>query len=341
MKADLSTEYMGLKLPHPIVAAACPLTGDLDTLRRLEDAGIAAAVLPSLFEEQIEHEEMENHRFREMHANAFAEAMTYFPDMDEYNSGLDKYLDHIRAAKTAVSIPVIASLNGSTPGGWVRYATQLQEAGADALELNVYLVANDVHQTADSTERHYIELVQTVKEAISIPLSVKIGPYFSSLPNISARLFAAGADGLAIFNRYLYPDIDLDTLDFTTELTLTTSDDMRMPLRWVGILRAELPDASLAATGGVNTTSDIVKLLLVGADITMIAGVLYKKGPEVVSDLISGLQSWLDEREYKSVGQMKGSMCAGFAAYHAAYNRANYMEMLVNFSAPDAVRNSQ
>ncbi|MEZ6035454.1 MAG: dihydroorotate dehydrogenase-like protein [Planctomycetaceae bacterium] len=337
MTADLSTQYMGLQLPHPIVAAACPLTGELDMLRRLEDAGVAAVVLPSLFEEQIEHDEMENHRFRETHANAFAEAMTFFPDMDEYNSGLDKYLDHIRAAKSAVSTPVIASLNGSTPGGWVRYATQLQEAGADALELNVYLVANDVHQTADDTERHYVELVQSVKEAISIPLSVKIGPYFSSLPNISARLFAAGANGLAIFNRYLYPDIDLDTLEFTTELTLTTSDDLRMPLRWIGILRGELPDASLAATSGVNTTTDIVKLLLVGADITMIAAVLYKQGPEVVTDLISGLQSWLDEREYKSVRQMKGSMCAGFAAYREAYNRANYMEMLVNFTAPDAV----
>ena len=335
MTADLSTAYMGLQLPHPIIAAACPLTGDLDMLRRLEDAGVAAAVLPSLFEEQIEHDEMENHRFRETYAEAFAEAMTYFPEMDEYNSGLDKYLDHIQAAKASVSIPVIASLNGSTPGGWVRYATRLQEAGADALELNVYLVAQDSQKTADEIERHYLELVRMVKEAISIPLSVKIGPYFSSMPNFASRLFDAGADGMVIFNRYLYPDINLDTREFTTELTLTTSDDMRVPLRWIGILRGELLSASLAATSGINTTSDIVKMLLVGADVTMIAGVLYKKGPEVVSELITGLRSWLEEREYESVRQMKGSMCARFAAYRPAYDRANYMEMLVNFAAPD------
>ena len=335
MTVDLSTEYMGLQLPHPIVAAACPLTGDLDILRRLEDAGVAAAVLPSLFEEQIEHDEMENHRFREAHAEAFPEATSFFPEMDEYNSGLDKYLDHIRAAKTGVSIPVIASLNGSTPGGWVQYATRLEDAGADALELNVYLVANNSQQTADEIERHYIELVRTVKAAISIPLSVKIGPYFSSLPNFAARLFESGADGLVIFNRYLYPDINLDTREFTTELTLTTSDDVRVPLRWIGILRGELPDASLAATSGINTTHDVVKLLLVGADITMIAGVLFKQGPDVVSQLVKGLRTWLEEREYKSVQQLKSSMCGRFAAYRPAYDRANYMETLINYTGPD------
>lgn len=335
MSADLRTEYMGLQLPHPIVAAACPLTGDLDVLRRIEDAGVAAAVLPSLFEEQIEHDEMENHRFREAHAEAFPEATTFFPEMDEYNSGLDKYLDHIQAAKAGVSIPVIASLNGSTPGGWVRYATRLEEAGADALELNVYLVANNSQKTADDIEQHYIELVHTVKAAISIPLSVKIGPYFSSLPNFAGRLFASGADGLVIFNRYLYPDINLDTREFTTELKLTTSEDVRVPLRWIGILRGEIPDASLAATSGINTTHDVVKLLLAGADITMIAGVLFKQGPEVISQLVAGLRSWLEEREYESVRQLKGSMCARFAAYRPAYDRANYMETLVNYTGPD------
>lgn len=335
MAADLSTAYMGLPLPHPIVAAACPLTGDLDVLRRLEDAGVAAAVLPSLFEEQIEHDEMENHRFREVHAEAFPEATSYFPEMDEYNSGLDKYLDHIKAAKAGVSIPVIASLNGSTPGGWVRYAARLEEAGADALELNVYLVANDSQKSADDVERHYIELVRTVKEAISIPLSVKIGPYFSSLPNMASRLFESGADGLVIFNRYLYPDIDLDAREFTTKLTLTTSEDVCVPLRWIGILRGELPDASLAATSGINNTHDVIKLLLAGADITMIAGVLFKKGPEVVAQLVDGLRTWLEEREYDSVQQLKGSMCARFAAYRPAYDRANYMETLINYTGPD------
>lgn len=335
MTVDLSTEYMGLQLPHPIVAAACPLTGDLDILRRLEDAGVAAAVLPSLFEEQIEHDEMENHRFREAHAEAFPEATSYFPEMDEYNSGLDKYLDHIRAAKAGVSMPVVASLNGSTPGGWVRYATRLEEAGADALELNVYLVANDSKKSAADIERHYIELVRTVKEAISIPLSVKIGPYFSSLPNFAARLFETGADGLVIFNRYLYPDIDLDAREFTTELKLTTSEDLRVPLRWIGILRGEMPNASLAATSGINTTHDVVKLLLAGADITMIAGVLFKRGPEVVAQLVEGLRAWLEEREYESVRQLKGSMCARFAAYRPAYDRANYMETLINYTGPD------
>jgi dihydroorotate dehydrogenase (fumarate) len=335
MTVDLSTEYMGVQLPHPIVAAASPLTGDLDVLRRLEDAGAAAAVLPSLFEEQIEHDEMENHRFREAHAEAFPEATSYFPEMDEYNSGLDKYLDHIRAAKAGVSMPVVASLNGSTPGGWVRYATRLEEAGADALELNVYLVANDSKKSAADIERHYIELVQSVKAAISIPLSVKIGPYFSSLPNFAARLFETGADGLVIFNRYLYPDIDLDAREFTTELKLTTSEDLRVPLRWIGILRGELPYASLAATSGINTTEDVVKLLLAGADVTMIAGVLFKKGPEVVSTLVEGLRTWLEEREYESVRQLKGSMCARFAAYRPAYDRANYMETLINYTGPD------
>ncbi len=335
MTADLRTQYMGLQLPHPVVASACPLTGDLDMLRRLEDAGIAAAVLPSLFEEQIEHEQMEFHRFQEVHSSGFAEAMSLFPDMDEYNSGLDDYLDHLRAAKQALSIPIIASLNGATPGGWVRYASQLEAAGADAIELNVYLIATDAEQTADEVERRYLGMVQMVRDAVRIPLSVKIGPYFSSIPHMARRLCEHGADGLVFFNRYLYPDINLDTLEFTTELTLTTTDDMRVPLRWLGILRGQLPDASLAATSGVSSSDEVVKLLLAGADITMIAGVLFKRGPQVVTEIVNDLRCWLDERDYASVQQLKGSMCARFAPYRKAYERANYMETLINFAAPE------
>jgi dihydroorotate dehydrogenase (fumarate) len=334
MSVDLSTRYLGLALKNPLVVSACSLTGKLDTLRRLEDAGAAAAVLPSLFEEQIEHDEMAVHNFFEATSEAFPEALTFFPEVDDYNAGPDRYLQHLRDARAALSIPVIASLNGVSTGGWLRYAKLIQEAGADALELNVYLVATDPDETAEAVEARYVELVADVRRAVSIPLAVKIGPFFSSLPNMARKLTQVGADGLVLFNRFLQPEIDLDTLAVAPHLVLSTSDELRLPLRWVAILRHQVK-ASLAATSGVHTAEDVLKVLLAGADVAMLASALYKHGPNHLRKVLSGVRSWLEERDYESVTQMKGSLSQSNAPDPGAFERSNYIKTLVDFSGKD------
>jgi len=336
MIPDLTTRYLGLELKNPLVVAACPLTGQVESLRRLEEAGAAAVVLPSLFEEQIEHDEMAIHRFYESGSESFPEALSYFPDLDDYNTGPDEYLRLISAAKRAVSVPVIASLNGSSPGGWVRHAKQFQEAGADALELNIYFVCTEPYITAEQLESRYVELVAAVRAVVSIPLAVKISPFFSSLPNMVMRLKCAGADGLVLFNRFLQPDIDLETLRVTPKLTLSTSDELRLPLRWIAILRAYF-DISLAATTGVHTAADVIKLLLTGADVTMVASALYRHGPEHIRTLLDGVRDWLEAKEYRSVAQMKGSLSQVNSPDPAAFERANYIKTLVHFIGPEAV----
>jgi dihydroorotate dehydrogenase (fumarate) len=335
MMPDLRTRYLGLELKNPLVVAACPLTGQVESLRRLEDAGAAAVVLPSLFEEQIEHDAMAIHRFYESGSESFPEALSYFPDLDNYNTGPDVYLAHISAARKAVSVPVIASLNGSSPGGWVRYARQVQEAGADALELNIYFVCTEPYITADQLESRYVDLVAAVRAVVAIPLAVKIGPFFSSLPNMVMRLQRAGADGLVLFNRFLQPDIDLETLRVVPKLTLSTSDELRLPLRWIAILRAYF-DISLAATTGVHTADDVIKLLLTGADVTMVASALYRHGPAHIATLLDGVRHWLEAKEYQSVAQMKGSLSQVNAPDPAAFERANYIKTLVHFTGPEA-----
>ena len=251
MSVDLTTTYLGLKLKNPLVIGACPLTEQLETLQRLEAAGAAAAVLPSLFEEQIDHDQIEMARVQDFHTESFAESLTYFPEQDDYHAGPEGYLEHIAKAKRAVKIPIIASLNGTSVGGWTRYAKMMQDAGADALELNIYFIAADVETTAEEVEARYLELVAAVKQSVSIPLAVKVGPYFSAMANMARRLADAGADGLVLFNRFLQPDIDLETMETTPRLVLSTPSELLVPLRWIAILHGRV-DASLALTGGLH-----------------------------------------------------------------------------------------
>ncbi|MEQ8790058.1 MAG: dihydroorotate dehydrogenase-like protein [Pirellulaceae bacterium] len=329
--AKLETKYLGLTLKNPLVVSACPLTSDVDYLRRLEEAGAAAAVLPSLFEEQIEHEETELHRLFERQTESFAESLDYFPEMEDYNTGPDDYLHHIEAAKQVIGIPLIASLNGSSAGGWIRYARLIEEAGADALELNIYIVPTDPNLTAHDVEQRYVELVASVRESIKIPIAVKIGPYFSALPNFARKLVEAGADGLVLFNRYLEPDIDLETLEIRPKLELSTRHEVRVPLRWIAILRDQLA-TSLAATSGIHFADDVIKVLLAGADVAMIASVLMRYGPSALTKLQGELEYWLEEREYESVAQLRGSMSRANCPNPANLDRSNYMHALINFT---------
>jgi dihydroorotate dehydrogenase (fumarate) len=327
---DLSTSYLGLRLRTPLVASASPLTGDLDTLRALEDAGIGAVVLPSLFEEQIEHEELALHETLELGAQSFGEALTYFPEMDDYNTGPDRYLELVAEAKRALSVPVIASLNGTSAGGWARYAELLQEAGADAIELNVYAVETDPHASGASVEERTLRLVTRVRGAVTVPLAVKVGPYYTAFANMAQRLADVRVDGLVLFNRFLQPDIDLETLSVRPELHLSSAEELRLPLRWVAILSGRVP-ISLAATSGVQTHADVVKLVLAGADAVMVASELLRRGPSLVRDLTKGVSEWLAEREYASVEQAKGSMSQAACGNPGAFERSQYVRTLVDY----------
>jgi dihydroorotate dehydrogenase (fumarate) len=333
MTVDLRTRYLGLELSGPIVAGASPLGQRAETLRMLEDAGAAAVVLPSLFEEQIEHDELQIHGVLEAGAYASAEALTYLPEFEDYDVGSDAYLRHVEASKRDLQIPVIASLNGISRGGWIAHARRIQEAGADALELNVYFIAADPEETGAQVERRTIDLVEAVRAEVSIPLAVKIGPFFSSVGDVATRLVASGADGLLLFNRFMQPDIDLNTLRIDPRLHLSTSSELSLPLRWIGILREHV-DASLAASTGAHTCADILKLLLVGADVVMLASALLERGPGHVATLLAELRAWMEEREYASVDQLRGSMSREHAPSPVAYARANYARLVTSFVSP-------
>ncbi|MBK8863684.1 MAG: dihydroorotate dehydrogenase-like protein [Betaproteobacteria bacterium] len=332
MSVDLSTRYLGLPLKHPIVASASPLTGSIDSLRRLQAAGVAAVVLPSLFEEQIEHEEMATHNLMMYGAELSPEAHGFFPEMQNYPTGPDRYLKLIQEAKHALSVPVIASLNGHTPGGWTNIARQFQDAGADAIELNVYFLAASVDDTSAEVEQRYVDLVASVTQQVGIPVAVKVAPYFSAMANMAARLHKAGAAGLVLFNRFLQPDITLDELEVAPHLVLSTSDELRLALRWIAILRGRV-GASLAATGGAHTPEDVLKLLLAGADCVMLASSLLTRGPGHVEALVRGVQDWLSDREYSSVAQMKGSLSQQACPDPDAFERANYMRALQSYTS--------
>jgi dihydroorotate dehydrogenase (fumarate) len=332
MSIDLSTRYLGIGLKHPIVASASPLTGSIDSLKRLEDAGIAAVVLPSLFEEQIEHEEMATHNLMLYGSELSPEASGFFPEQQKYNTGPDRYLKLIADAKKALSVPVIASLNGYTPGGWTAIARQLEQAGADAIELNVYFLATKLDDSSAAVESRYIDLVKSVAGQVKVPVAVKVAPYFSAMANMANRLAQAGASGLVLFNRFLQPDIELEELQVTPHLVLSTSDELRLALRWIAILRGRV-SASLAATGGAHTPDDVLKLLLAGADCVMIASSLLKKGPAQVGVLVRGVTEWLVEREYSSVEQMKGSLSQQACPDPDAFERANYMKALKSYTS--------
>ncbi|MFV2066152.1 MAG: dihydroorotate dehydrogenase-like protein [Pirellulales bacterium] len=331
MTVDLSTRYLGLSLPSPLVVAACPLTGNVDSLKRLEAAGAAAAVLPSLFEEQIEHDEMAIQNLYDYQTEAVAESLTYFPDLDYYNTGTAGYLRRLAELREAVAMPLIGSLNGTTATGWAEHAKRVENAGADALELNIYIVPTDVKTAARDIVERYVEIVTNVRQALSIPLSVKLGPYFTALPNVCRRLVDAGAQGLVLFNRYLEPDINLETLEIEPHLELSRPGELLLPMRWIAILRDQI-DASLAATSGIHSATDAIKVLLAGADVVMMASALLEHGPDHLDRMREEMVHWLGEHEYVSVEQLKGSMSRSNCPDPASFERANYMKALTSYT---------
>jgi dihydroorotate dehydrogenase (fumarate) len=321
---DLSTTYLGLKLRTPLVPSASPLSQELDSIRRLEDSGASALVLYSLFEEQLRQEALELNQRLDAGTESFAESVTFFPRPVEYRVGPEGYLNHIRRAKEAVRIPIIASLNGATFGGWTNYARQMEQAGADAIECNIYSIATDMDVPAAEIEQAYIEIVKAVKAAVTIPVSVKLSPFFSNLANMAKQLQQAGADGLVLFNRFYQPDIDLDELEIKPNVLLSTPQALRLPLTWVGILYGRIR-ASLAATSGVHGPEDVTKLLMAGADVTMLCSTLLRNGISHLRYIEQGLLEWMEKHEYESVQQMKGSMSQLRCSDPAAFERAQYM----------------
>ncbi|PKO12358.1 MAG: dihydroorotate dehydrogenase [Chloroflexi bacterium HGW-Chloroflexi-10] len=327
---ELNTTYLGLNLKNPLVASASPLSKKLETVKKLEDAGIGAVVMYSLFEEQISHESQALDYFLSRGTESFAEAISYFPELDNYNIGPEEYLELIAKIKESVNIPVIGSLNGISSGGWVNYAKKIEQAGADALELNIYYIPTDVKIDSKELEDAQIELVADIKKQLSIPLSVKLGPYYSALPNFANRLVAAGANGLVLFNRFYQPDIDTETLEVVPSLNLSTSDELRLPLRWIAILYGSIK-ADLALTTGVHNEKDVLKAMMAGANIVEIASELIAHGPKRVTEILQGLETWMVEYEYRSIQQMRGSMSHKAVAEPAAFERANYMKALQSF----------
>ena len=329
---DLTTTYLGLRLCSPIVASASPLTGDPGHWTEIEEAGAGAIVLPSLFEEQIERESFAVDASLDLGANSFAEALSYLPELDDYDVGPGRHLALVELARERLSIPVIASLNGTTPGGWVQYARHLESAGAQAIELNVYDVIVDPRLSAADVEKRYVELVEEVRAEVKVPLAVKLGPWFTSLGHFAVALEAAGVDGLVLFNRLYQPDIDLDTLDVTPRLQLSTSPESRLPLHWIGILRGFM-SCSLAATTGVHNGSDAMKLLLVGADVAMTTSALLVHGPQRIARMLEQMTEWMTEREYTGVDQLRGSVSQRSVPDPEVYERANYYQVLHSWRA--------
>ena len=327
---DLSTTYLGLNLKNPLVASASPLSKKLDRAKKLEEAGIAAIVMYSLFEEQIIHESLELDHFLNRGTDSFPEALSYLPDGGMYSIKPEKYLNQVAGLKKALKIPVIGSLNGVSKGGWTNYARKIEEAGADALELNLYYIATDLDMTSSDIEDAQVELVAEVKSAIKIPLAVKISPFVTSIPNFAKQLVDAGADGLVLFNRFYQPDFDLDELEIVHSLDLSTSADLRLPLRWISILHGKL-NTDFALTSGIHTYTDALKAMMAGAKVAMTASNLLEHGEQAVGAILSGLEAWMQEREYESIQQMQGSMSQKSVKEPAAFERANYMKVLNSF----------
>jgi len=327
---DLTTTYLGLKLKNPLVASASPLSKKVDTVQRLEEAGAAAVVLYSLFEEQIVHESRSLDFFLNQGAESNPEAASYFPDLGHYNVGPEGYLDHIRRLKKAVSIPVIGSLNGVSNAGWAEYARKIEDAAADALELNLYTIPTDVFVPAADIEDSHVALVQKVRATIQIPLAVKLSPFFTALPNFARQCVEAGANGLVLFNRFYQPDLDIETLEVVPSLDLSASSDLRLPLRWVAILYGRI-SADLALTSGVHTSQDVIKAVMAGASVTMLASELIANGLDRLGEIRQELETWMENFEYGSVEHMKGSMSQRNVADPSAFERGNYMKALSSF----------
>ncbi|MCP5516210.1 MAG: dihydroorotate dehydrogenase-like protein [Verrucomicrobiales bacterium] len=327
---DLTTNYMGLKLNSPLVPSASPLTRDVAEIKRAEDAGASAVVLPSVFEEQLRLESAELDIALEQGAESFAEATSYFPSVGEFRLGPEDYLDHIQKAKAAVGIPVIASLNGTSVGGWTDYARQIEAAGADGLELNIYYIPTDPELTSPQVEQTYLDILKAVKGTVKIPVAVKLSPFFSSLANMARRLDAAGADALVLFNRFYQPDIDLDNLEVEHSILLSTPQARRLPLRWIAILHGRI-QASLAATSGIHTAADALKVIMAGADVAMLCSVLLRKGVAQIAVIEREMRRWLEEHEYDSLEQARGSLSQKSVANPAAFERAQYMRVLSTY----------
>jgi dihydroorotate dehydrogenase (fumarate) len=328
---DLSTTYLSLKLRTPLVVAASPLSEEIDSIKQLEDAGASAVVLYSLFEEQLRHDSLELAQNLEFGTFSTPEALTYFPQPEEFRLGPEEYLKHIARAKKAVDIPIIASLNGSSAGGWTSYAKAIQFAGADALELNIYYIPTDMDVTSAQVELSYLEILKAVRAAVHIPVAVKLSPFFTNFANMAKRLDLAGANGLVLFNRFYQPDIDLENLDVRPNILLSTPMAMRVPLRWVALLFGKLR-ASLAATSGIHRASDVLKMLMAGADATMLCSTLIRHGARQISNIERDLLAWMEEHEYSSVAQLKGSMSQKNCADPSAFERAQYMRAISQYA---------
>jgi dihydroorotate dehydrogenase (fumarate) len=329
---NLSTSYLGLDLKNPLVASASPLSEKLETVLQLEESGVAAVVMYSLFEEQILHESLELDHFLSRGTNSYAEAPTYLPQLSKYKVGPDSYIENLRRIKQATSIPVIGSLNGVSSGGWLDYAKKIEQAGADALELNIYYLPTDISITSSELEDNYVRLVKDIRSRIGIPIAVKLSPFFSSLPNLSSRLVDAGADGLVLFNRFYQPDFNLDELEVVPNLELSSSKEVRLPLRWIALMYGHI-HADFALTSGVHTHLDILKAMMAGASVAMTASALLRNGPTYAAEMLQGLQTWMVEHEYESIHQMKGSLSAKSLGQTQPLERANYMKELASFKA--------
>jgi dihydroorotate dehydrogenase (fumarate) len=327
---DLTTTYMGLKLKNPIIAAASPLSKKAELVRRLEDSGAGAVVMYSLFEEEITHESNALDYFLNRGTDSFSEFSSFFPDWEKYGMGPDNYLDQVQKLKSTVDIPIIGSLNGVTSGGWVDYASKIEQAGADALELNIYYLPTDANLNSEKIEKSYLDLVGDVHARIRIPLAIKLSPSFTALPHLASRLAKAGAGGLVLFNRFLQPDLDIDTLEVVPHMKLSTSADMLLPLRWTAILYGKLK-TDLAFSGGVHSGRDAIKALMAGASAVQMASELLEKGPERVGEILTEMSSWMDSYEYRSVEQMRGCMSQQSAAHPDLFERANYTKALVSY----------
>jgi dihydroorotate dehydrogenase (fumarate) len=324
---DLTTTYMGLTLKNPIVPSASPLSENLDTIRQMEDAGAAAIVMYSLFEEQITWQNYQLDHYLSYGVDSFAEALNYFPDINHYHVGPDEYLNLIRRAKMVVDIPIIGSLNGVSTGGWIDYARKIQEAGADALELNTYYLPTDIGMPGAEVEQMYLEVVRDVKASLSIPVAVKLSPYFSATANMASQLAEAGADALVLFNRFYQPDFELESLEVTPHLVLSNPHELRLPLRWIAILYGRVP-LDFAITSGVHSYQDVLKSLMAGAKVTMMASELLRNGLNRIGEIVQEASAWLEEHEYESVSQMRGSMSQQYVSEPAIFERANYMKVL-------------
>lgn len=327
---DLTTKYLGMELKNPIVSSSGPLSEHIDGIKAMEDAGAAAVVLYSLFEEQIEQETLELHHHMTAHNESFAEALNYFPDPVEFRSGPETYLEHIRKAKEAVDIPVIASLNGKSIGGWTDYAKKMEEAGADALELNIYLLESDLNVSGQDVEKVYVDTLKAVKGAVKIPVSVKLSPFFSSISYTADQLVKAGADGLVLFNRFYQPDIDLEKLEVEPNVLLSTPMASRLPLRWIGILYRRV-QCDFAATSGIHSEQDVLKMVMAGAAVTQMLSALLKNGIGHITTVLKKMEAWMEENEYESLSQMRGSMSYMNVANPSQFERANYMKILSSY----------